>query len=85
MKRARRAAAAAAVVPAVVGPAVGAAYDGGTVLVADMLSVAVVVAVVGAVALAVPGIRAGWLLLAAALTAAWRPGAAAGPRCARSA
>jgi signal transduction histidine kinase len=60
----------AAVVLAVVGPAVGAAYDRGTAMFADTLSFAVVVAaiaVVGAVVtLAVPGNRVGWLLLAAA-------------------
>lgn len=61
----------APVVPAIVRPAVPAAYDRGAAVLVGMLSVAFVVAVAGAVvALAVPGNRGGWLLLAAALTAA---------------
>jgi signal transduction histidine kinase len=64
------AAVAAAVVLAVVGSAVATAYDRGTAMFADTLSVAfavAVVAVVGAiVTLAVPGNRVGWLLLSAA-------------------
>jgi signal transduction histidine kinase len=61
----------AAVVLAVVGPAAGTAYDQpGTAVFADTVSFAfavAVVAVVGAIiALAVPGNRVGWLMLAAA-------------------